>query len=49
MQQNSGLAHASEVDATTMADSLDDLFDEYEHEINCGLKLKDRGPDPIEG
>ena len=31
-----------------MADSLDDLFDEYEHEISCGLKLKDRGPDPVE-
>lgn len=48
MQQTSGLAHASEIDATTMADSLDDLFDEYENEINFSLKLKDRGPDPVE-
>jgi len=34
-------------DATTMAESLDDLFDEFEHEIQCGLKLRDRGPDPV--
>ena len=48
MMPSGGLAQASEVDATTAADSLDDLFDEFEHEINCSLKLKDRGPDPVE-
>mmetsp|Transcript_16412 Transcript_16412/g.20801 ORF Transcript_16412/g.20801 Transcript_16412/m.20801 type:complete len:111 (-) Transcript_16412:409-741(-) len=47
--KESGLAHMSEADNTTVAESLDDLFDEFEHEINCGLKLKERGPDPIEG
>ena len=35
-------------DATTQAESLDDLFEDFQHEVNCTLKLKDRGPDPIE-
>ena len=35
-------------DATTQAESLDDLFEEFQHDIQCGLKLKDRGPDPVE-
>ena len=35
-------------DVTTQAESLDDLFDEFQHEVQCGLKLKDRGPDPVE-
>ena len=33
MVKESGLAQTSEIDNTTMAESLDDLFDEYEHEI----------------
>lgn len=31
---------------TTAADSLDDLFESFSHEVACDLKLKDRGPDP---
>jgi len=30
-----------------MADSLDDLFEQFKEEISCDLKLKDRGPDPV--
>lgn len=30
-----------------MADSLDDLFEQFKEEIRCDLKLKDRGPDPV--
>ena len=43
-------AFRSEVDGdgTTQAESLDDLFEEFQHDIQCGLKLKDRGPDPVE-
>ena len=35
-------------DGTTQAESLDDLFEEFQHDVQCGLKLKDRGPDPVE-
>ena len=42
-------AHLSNADdGTTQAESLDDLFDEFQHDVQCGLKLKDRGPDPVE-
>ncbi len=41
-------ASAMDVDASTQAESLNDLFEEFHHEVNCGLKLKDRGPDPVE-
>ena len=34
-------------DIPTQAESLDDLFEHYAHEISCDLKLKDRGPDPV--
>ena len=39
----------SEVDDnTTMGESLDDLFDEFSHEVHCNLKLADRGADPVQ-
>lgn len=34
-------------DAMTMAESLDDLFDDFSSEVHCNLKLADRGPDPV--
>lgn len=34
-------------DNTTMAESLDDLFDDFNSEVHCNLKLADRGPDPV--
>ena len=40
--------HVNSIDNdVTMAESLDDLFEEFSHEISCNLKLKDRGPDPF--
>jgi hypothetical protein len=41
-----GIEQASVDEQTTQAESLDDLFEHYAHEISCDLKLKDRGPDP---
>ena len=38
---------SNDFEQTTQAESLDDLFDHYAHEISCDLKLKDRGPDPV--
>lgn len=35
-------------DATTQAESLDDLFDEFSNDVQCSLKLKDKGGDPIQ-
>lgn len=35
-------------DATTQAESLDDLFDEFSNDVQCGLKLKDKGVDPVQ-
>ena len=34
-------------EAATMADSLDDLFEQFNNDVSCDLKLKDRGPDPV--
>ena len=38
---------ANSIDQETLADSLDDLFEKYENEICCDLKIRDRGLDPV--
>ena len=36
-------------DTSTQAETLDDIFSQFEHEIACDLKIKDRGADPTQG
>lgn len=48
MGQESALGAAG--DTSTQAETtLDDMFSEFEHEIACDLKIKDRGADPAQG
>ena len=35
------------MDNTTAADSLDDLFRQFQEDVSCDLRLKSRGPDPV--
>ena len=44
-----GVESQEEVEVSTQAESLDELFESFHHDVQCGLKLKDRGPDPVEG
>ena len=43
---NSQQLKVTQGDDETMADSLDDLFEQFNFDITCDLKLQDRGPDP---
>ena len=36
-------------DTSTQAETLDDIFSQFEHEIACDLKIKDRGAGPTQG
>ena len=34
------------LDGTTAADSLDDMFKQFSMDVSCDLRLSSRGPDP---
>ena len=34
-------------DTSTAADSLDDMFKQFQTDVSCDLRLKSRGPDPV--
>lgn len=35
------------MEVDTAADTIDDLFESFNYEISCDLKLYDRGQDPV--